>query len=303
MVVGFLTMPLAFLFGKERTAIMINLNTANPTNSNWPTNTQRPSADAITPSSGAEAQKLKEAIEKEERELKRITEEFSERLSSGEQDIAKLKAAELAQKQMQIQALRSQVDRLEKSAQAADAVSPSAEVTLNSGRPRFDRLELSGAQPEVTPGIYSLEKDENGNPMIVIDGAEPIKAKQAADSTATESAEADKAPPETAAPEDGEKPEESEDGDKKMVEVGKSIADDSEWRAEIAKIKQKKAELAQKMNTVREDPEKRRALEAQIAAVDAELAAKDTDSYRRQRTTVRYLGSTMMSAEDAMKLS
>jgi septal ring factor EnvC (AmiA/AmiB activator) len=88
-----------------------------------------------------------------------------------------------------------------------------------------------------------------------------------------------------------------------MVEVGKSIADDSEWQAEIAKIKQKKAELAQKMNSVRDDPEKRRALEAQIAAVDAELAAKDTESYRKQRTTVQYLGSTMMSAEDAMKLS
>lgn len=139
-----------------------------------------------------------------------------------------------------------------------------------------DQYIKSNGQPERSPGIYRLEKDENGNPKIVVDRPEKEEG--------------------------GNKPKTENDPEKK-VEVGKSVGDDSQWKAEIDKIKQKKSQLLQKISNARDDENKRKELEGQLALVEAELSLKDTDSYRKQRTVVRHLGSEMMDAADAANLN
>lgn len=52
---------------------------------------------------------------------------------------------------------------------------------------------------------------------------------------------------------------------------------------EIEKLKRKRAELEQRLNTER-DEAKREDLERQLAQVEAELRQKDNDGYRRRNT-------------------
>lgn len=52
---------------------------------------------------------------------------------------------------------------------------------------------------------------------------------------------------------------------------------------EIEKLKRKRAELEQRLNTER-DEAKREDLEQQLAQVEAELRQKDNDGYRRRNT-------------------
>ncbi len=233
--------------------------------------TQWPKTGGKEPLAGMETQKLKEDIEKEEKEIKRINRELSEHITNGEQNMAELKGVELSQKQMQIQAMQNQIDKLEKPGRNSGAEGTVSGDASASVRPKFDEFIKTSGQPEEAPGIYRLEKSEDGEPRIVF------------------------APPEDT----GKKPEDSK---KKPVEVGKAVSDDSEWQAEIAKLKEKRSQLSQTMSSADDDEEKRRALEAQLAAVEAELAAKDTEAYRKQRTKMIYMESTMMAAEDAMKL-
>ena len=57
---------------------------------------------------------------------------------------------------------------------------------------------------------------------------------------------------------------------------------------EIEKLKKKKEELEQRLNT-ETDEAKIKDLERQLAQVERELNQKDNDTYRRQHTTVRQL--------------
>ncbi len=57
---------------------------------------------------------------------------------------------------------------------------------------------------------------------------------------------------------------------------------------EIEKLKKKKEELEQRLNT-ETDEAKIKSLERQLAQVERELKQKDSDAYRRQHTTVRQL--------------
>lgn len=237
------------------------VNAANASQSDWQKLNQLPKAAGKEPLAGVETQKLREDIEKEEKELKRINRELSEHLSNGEQNMAELKGAEIAQKQMQIQAMKGQIDKIEKPDEAP-----------GFGRSKFDQFIKSDGQPEEAPGIYRLGKSEDGEPRVVF-----------------------------APPEDTDK--KTEDSKKKPVKVGKCVSDDSEWQTEIAKLKEKRSQLSQKISSAGDDEEKRRALEAQLASVEAELAAKDTEAYRKQRTKMTYAESTRMESDDVRKLS
>ena len=62
----------------------------------------------------SEINKLTTNIEKEESELSKLSEEFTKHVSKGEKDMAQLKSAVIQQKQMAIQTLRLQIDKLKK---------------------------------------------------------------------------------------------------------------------------------------------------------------------------------------------
>ncbi len=144
---------------------------------NWQSANQWPKTDDRERLASSEKQRLTEDIEKEESELKRITQEFSKHLSNGEQDKAKLKSAEMAQKQLRIQALRSQISALEKSAQGSVESNPVADETTGPNA-KFDQFVKSGELPEETAGIYRLGTDEDGNPKILFDSPDDSKKKQ-----------------------------------------------------------------------------------------------------------------------------
>lgn len=169
--------------------------------------------------------------------------------------------------------------KTEKSTDDKDSANPVEE--------EYDQYIKSNGQPERAPGIYRLEKDENGNPKIAFERPDGENGNNTPDISALGN---------------GNKKPEPED-DPKKVEVGKSVGDDSQWKAEIDKIKQEKSQLSREISSAGDDEDKRKELEAQLAKVEAELAAKDTEAYRKQRTVVRYLGSQMMDAEDAAKLA
>ncbi len=151
---------------------MMNINAVNSTQPNWTTTNQWATTNDKEPVANTEIQKLTKDIEKEESELVRINKEFSEHLSKGEQDMAQMKSAELTLKQMQIQAMRSKIDKLEKPEQSSSVADPVTSDTAGTDRPKFDQFVKSGDKPAETAGIYHLETDDSGNQKIVFDGPE-----------------------------------------------------------------------------------------------------------------------------------
>ncbi len=150
----------------------MNINAVNSTQPNWTTTNQWATTNDKEPVANTEIQKLTKDIEKEESELVRINKEFSEHLSKGEQDMAQMKSAELTLKQMQIQAMRSKIDKLEKPEQSSSMADPVTSDTAGTDRPKFDQFVKSGDKPAETAGIYHLETDDSGNQKIVFDGPE-----------------------------------------------------------------------------------------------------------------------------------
>lgn len=119
-------------------------------------------------------------------------------------------------------------------------------------------------------GRYWPGRDGDGQPRIYFD--DPQRA-----------ADAPEQPEEPAAgPEQdrGAKAPEKKDRENKAE---RCTGDTGKVDREIEKLKRKRAELEQRLNTER-DEAKREDLERQLAQVEAELRQKDNDGYRRRNT-------------------
>ncbi len=145
----------------------MNTGAINTAQHSWPLPNQWPKSDDNESLASVEKQELAKNIEKEEGELKRISQELSEHLSKGEQDLAKLKSTEIAQKQMQIQAMRSQMNELAAPKHSSSVASPVTSDTAN--RAKFDHFVKSSDKPAEATGIYHLETDDSGNQKIILD--------------------------------------------------------------------------------------------------------------------------------------
>lgn len=115
-------------------------------------------------------------------------------------------------------------------------------------------------------GLYRIAQDENGGKKILFDDPEKEKASK------------------EAAPKDAEKaaPRNAENAPEKAPETTTGNTDKVE--REIRKLKEKLESLKQQLARAQDNPEEQAKLEKQIAQVENELRAKDTDSYRRQNT-------------------
>ena len=105
-------------------------------------------------------------------------------------------------------------------------------------------------------GLYHPGKDEEGNPTIdFIDPNKPDDKSHAANSS------------------------------KEATKSDKTTTDTDKVDREIKKLKDKKAQLEQQINT-EQDEEKKKELETKLGQVEMELLQKDNDTYRRQNAVV-----------------
>ena len=137
-------------------------------------------------------------------------------------------------------------------------------------------------EPQEPSGRYWMGKDEDGQPKIYFD--DPERA-----------ADAPKQPEDAPKKPDADAPEEPDPEGQGAKGPERKKDKDEVWEGntdkvdrEIEKLKKKKEELEQRLNT-ETDEAKIKDLERQLAQVERELKQKDNDTYRRQHTTVRQL--------------
>lgn len=128
-----------------------------------------------------------------------------------------------------------------------------------------DEYIPSGGEPEQSPGIYRLGKDENGRQKIVFDRPDSSEKSEQA-GTAEKKANAP------------EKRSDKKDGALCTVSTDKVDA-------EIKKLKEEKQQIEQQLNSTRDDAKKQKELQIQLSQVTSELSAKDNDGYRKQQAT------------------
>ncbi|NBJ93550.1 hypothetical protein [Parablautia muri] len=142
----------------------------------------------------------------------------------------------------------------------------------NSGKlpePRDEYIssEKSGQKPT---GLYQVGQDENGNRKIFFDDPKADHAN-GKDEPFREG-------------EDGKEPKVSGNSQGKPAE--KCVTNTDKVDREIKKLKEKKQQLEQQIQSASEDGKKIRELEKKLAQIENELSQKDNDTYRRQSASV-----------------
>ena len=155
---------------------------------------------------------------------------------------------------------------------ASKVQKPEEEAQSRPLRPMMD--EYIPEEPREPSGRYWMGRDEDGQPKIYFDAPE-----RAADAPGQ---------PEDAP--EAEEPKQAGQGAKgpegKKEEVWEGNTDKVD--REIEKLKKKKEELEQRLNT-ETDEAKIKDLERQLAQVEQELKQKDNDTYRRQHAVYTQL--------------
>lgn len=155
------------------------------------------------------------------------------------------------------------------SGMVAGAVRPPEGVREQSGagRPEEEPRPLKPVRDEYTPeekrepsGLYWPGRDEDGQPKICFDRPEEGPEEPEA------------GPAEPGAPE------------KRGGKEERCVGNTDEVDREIRRLKQKRAELEQRLSA-ETDEARVRDLERRLAQVERELSEKDSDAYRRQHST------------------
>ncbi len=158
-------------------------------------------------------------------------------------------------------------ERAEKAKEAEKAAEEKKSGTLSEPQDEYISSEKSGKKPT---GLYWVGKDENGSRKIFFDDP---KADHA-DGKDDRSREG----------EDGKGPKVSGDSQGKPAE--KCVTNTDKVDREIKKLKEKKQQLEQQIQSASGDEKKIRELEKKLAQVENELSQKDNDTYRRQNASV-----------------
>lgn len=127
-----------------------------------------------------------------------------------------------------------------------------------------DEYISSEKSTEKPSGLYRLGQDENGNPKIFFDDPKKINS---AEKTEQKNSVAPKA---------------NKENSNNSVE--KCTGDTNKVDREIEKLKEKKNQLEQQIQSADGDPKKVQGLERRLAQVENELSQKDNETYRRQNT-------------------
>ena len=158
-------------------------------------------------------------------------------------------------------------------AEKAEKAKEVQEAKKASGEKGLGRLSepqdvyIHGEKSEKEPvGLYRIGKDEDGSRKIFFD--DPAKADRA---------------------DNKEEPKANEDGKKLKVDgnsqgkpAEKCVGNTDKVDREIKKLKEKKQQLEQQIQSASGDERKIRELEKKLAQVENELRQKDNDTYRKQ---------------------
>jgi len=119
---------------------------------------------------------------------------------------------------------------------------------------------ISSEKSEKKPsGLYHMEQDKNGNPIIIFD---TTKRAEEAESEQPKGAEL----------------KEVSDNDRVKVTIGNM----DKVKNEIKKLKEEKKQLEQQLKMAAGNEQKTKELKAKLAQVEAELSVKDTAEYKKQ---------------------
>ena len=132
----------------------------------------------------------------------------------------------------------------------------SRNTSSNDIKKRVDTYEAQ--PPQQSAGVYQVTHDENGQKIIQVD----------------KSCETAQGQPKANPQDEREKPN-----------IVKTTVNTDKVDKEIEKLKQTQTQLEQKIAAAKEPKEKEK-LEAQLAQVNAELKAKDNDTYRQQHMEI-----------------
>ncbi len=160
-------------------------------------------------------------------------------------------------------------ERDEKAKEAEKAAEGKNAGKLSEPRDEYISSEKSGRKPM---GLYRVGQDENGNRKIFFDDPKADHA-DGKDDRSEES-------------EDGKAPKVGGDSQGKPAE--KCVTNTDKVDREIKKLKEKKQQLEQQIQSASGDNKenKIRELEKKLAQVENELSQKDNDTYRRQNASV-----------------
>ncbi len=155
---------------------------------------------------------------------------------------------------------KQDVWRAEKAKEAEMAAEEKKSVKQSEPQDEYISSEKSGKKPT---GLYRVGQDENGSRKIFFDDPKADHSGEGAD---------------------GKGPKVSGDSQGKPEE--KCVANTDKVDREIQKLKEKKQQLEQQIQSASGDEKKIRELEKKLAQVENELRQKDNDTYRRQNASV-----------------
>ena len=158
-------------------------------------------------------------------------------------------------------------ERAEKVKEVWNAAEEKNAGKLSEPRDEYISSEKSGQKPT---GLYRVGQDENGNRKIFFDDPKAGHAKEQDDRSEKN--------------EDGKAPKVGGDSQGKPAE--KCVTNTDKVDREIKKLKEKKQQLKQQIQSASGDEKKIRELEKKLAQVENELSQKDNDTYRRQNASV-----------------
>lgn len=240
----------------------MSINAISPSYQNQrPMPTTSVGTEQEKPNGSTEINQLKAEIEQAEAEMKETAKEVQKAV--GESIGGSSEKVQMLQNKVQMQQqtiLMKQMEIKEMEAPSKAATEQTSVSGIKDGHPRFDEYVkndkvVSGA------GIYSVERDENGNPVVVFEN--PEKPSQ-------------ESPDPAKPPAEGEKP---------VIE--KCTVNTDRVDAEIKKLKEQ-LQTIQKQLSQAENAEEQEALKKQLTTIEAELRAKDNDAYRKQNATYTY---------------
>ncbi len=165
------------------------------------------------------------------------------------------------------------VRRAEKAKEAEKTAEEKDAGKLSEPRDEYISSEKSGQKPT---GLYRVGRDENGNRKIFFDAPKAGHANGKDDRSEKS--------------EDGKVPKVGGDSQGKPAE--KCVTNTDKVDREIKKLKEKKQQLKQQIQSASGDERKIRELEKKLAQVENELSQKDNDTYRRQNASVVRIKAT-----------
>lgn len=158
---------------------------------------------------------------------------------------------------------------------AAKKETHNVEVSEKKSIPQDEYIssKKSGTKPN---GLYRIEKDEHGNQKVFFE--DPKKSGSADEREQSKVNEEHMA-------ENVNQRQPKVSADHVGTPAEKCTANTDSVDSEIKRLKEKKQQLEQQIQSASQDPKKVKELEKKLEQVESELSKKDNDTYRRQHTS------------------